>query len=87
MVSDITDESDTAQVAERIHNLFLQEFSIAGRGMYTSASIGIAVATEQYDTPEEVLRDADLAMYRAKRSETENTVIFDPTMHQAACRA
>ncbi|MCP5414289.1 MAG: EAL domain-containing protein [Chromatiaceae bacterium] len=84
LVSDITDESDTAQVAERIHNLFLQEFSIAGRGMYTSASIGIAVATEQYDTPEEVLRDADLAMYRAKRSETENTVIFDPTMHQAA---
>ncbi|MCB1726682.1 MAG: EAL domain-containing protein, partial [Gammaproteobacteria bacterium] len=44
----------------------------------------IAVATEQYDSPEEVLRDADLAMYRAKRSETENTVIFDPTMHQAA---
>ncbi|HOP16949.1 MAG TPA: EAL domain-containing protein [Gammaproteobacteria bacterium] len=84
LVSDIADESDTAQVSERIHNLFLQEFSIAGRGMYTSASIGIAVATEQYDSPEEVLRDADLAMYRAKRSETENTVIFDPTMHQAA---
>jgi diguanylate cyclase (GGDEF)-like protein/PAS domain S-box-containing protein len=84
LVSDIEDESDTAQVAERIHNLFQQEFSIAGRGMYTSASIGIAVAANQYDSPEEVLRDADLAMYRAKRSENENTVIFDTTMHQAA---
>ncbi len=84
LVSDIEDESDTAQVAERIHNLFQQEFSIAGRGMYSSASIGIAVAANQYDSPEEVLRDADLAMYRAKRSENENTVIFDTTMHQAA---
>ncbi|MCB1792264.1 MAG: EAL domain-containing protein [Gammaproteobacteria bacterium] len=84
LVSDIDDESDTAQVAERIHNLFQQEFSIAGRGMYTSASIGVAVATRHYESPEELLRDADLAMYRAKRSETENTVIFDTTMHQAA---
>ena len=84
LVSDIEDESDTAQVAERIHHLFQREFSIAGRGMYTSASIGIAVATRQYESPEELLRDADLAMYRAKRSENENTAIFDTTMHQAA---
>ena len=84
LVSDIEDESDTTQVAERIHNLFQQEFSIAGRGMYTSASIGVAIATPQYQSPEEILRDADLAMYRAKRSETEDTVIFDTTMHQAA---
>lgn len=84
LVSDILDESDTAQVAERIHTLFRQEFSIAGRGMYTSASIGVAVVAAQYRTPEELLRDADLAMYRAKRSETEHTVIFDTTMHQAA---
>ncbi len=84
LVSDIDDESDTAQVAERIHTLFQQEFSIAGRGMYTSASIGVAVVAKQYQSPEELLRDADLAMYRAKRSETESTVIFDTTMHQAA---
>lgn len=84
LVSDMEDESDTAQVAERIHHLFQQEFSIAGRGMYTSASIGVAVATRQYQSPEELLRDADLAMYRAKRSENEKTVIFDTTMHQAA---
>ncbi len=84
LVSDIVDEADTALVSERIHTLFQHEFSIAGRGMYSSASIGIAVAAPQYESPEEILRDADLAMYRAKRSETENTVIFDTTMHQAA---
>ncbi|MGB5733462.1 MAG: bifunctional diguanylate cyclase/phosphodiesterase, partial [Thiohalocapsa sp.] len=84
LVSDLEDEADTAQVAERIHSLFKHEFSVAGRGMYTSASIGVAVAAEQYETPDEILRDADLAMYRAKRSETENTAIFDRTMHLAA---
>jgi diguanylate cyclase (GGDEF)-like protein/PAS domain S-box-containing protein len=84
LVSDIEDESDTAQVAERIHTLFQQEFSIAGRGVYTSVSIGVAVVAKQYESPEELLRDADLAMYRAKRSESENTAIFDTTMHQAA---
>jgi EAL domain-containing protein (putative c-di-GMP-specific phosphodiesterase class I) len=52
--------------------------------MYSSASIGVAIAALKYQSPEEILRDADLAMYRAKRSETESTVIFDTTMHQAA---
>ena len=84
LVSDIEDASDTAQVTERIHTLFQQEFSIAGRGIYTSVSIGVAVVAKQYESPEELLRDADLAMYRAKRSETENTAIFDTTMHEAA---
>ncbi len=84
LVADIEDEQDIAQVSERIHHLFEREFSVAGRGMYSSASIGIAVVTEQYNSPEELLRDADLAMYRAKRSDTEGTVIFDQTMHQAA---
>lgn len=84
LVADIEDEQDISQVSERIHHLFEREFSVAGRGMYSSASIGIAVATEQYNSPEELLRDADLAMYRAKRSEAEKTVIFDQTMHQAA---
>ena len=71
-------------MTERIHNLFQQEFSIAGRGVYTSVSIGVAFVAKQYQSPDELLRDADLAMYRAKRSETENTAIFDTTMHQAA---
>ncbi|MGD1982503.1 MAG: EAL domain-containing protein [Chromatiaceae bacterium] len=84
LVSDIDDGPSISQVAERIHKLFQHEFSVAGRGMYTSASIGVAVAAPHYVSPDEILRDADLAMYRAKRSETENTAIFDRTMHEAA---
>ncbi len=84
LVGDIDDESDTRQVSERIHHLFQQEFSIAGRGLHSSASIGVAVVTRKYQSAEELLRDADLAMYRAKRSESENTVIYDRAMHRAA---
>ncbi len=86
LVSDFNGESSLAQVSERIHKLFQHEFSVAGRGMYTSASIGVAVAAPHYETPDEILRDADLAMYRAKRSESENTAIFDRTMHEAAVK-
>ena len=84
LVSDFDSETNVAHVAERIHELFRREFSVAGHDMYSSASIGVAVAAEQYQTPDEILRDADLAMYRAKRSETDNTAIFDRNMHQAA---
>jgi len=84
LVGDIDDESDTRQVSERIHHLFQQEFSIAGRGLHSSASIGVAVVTGKYQRAEQLLRDADLAMYRAKRSESESTVIYDMTMHRAA---
>jgi diguanylate cyclase (GGDEF)-like protein/PAS domain S-box-containing protein len=84
LVSDLSDEAGLAKVAERIHRLFQQEFLVAGREMYTSASIGVAVASERYQTPEDMLRDADLAMYRAKRSEVEHTAVFDHSMHEAA---
>lgn len=84
LLLDIVDKTDATIVADRIHELFREEFTIAGRGMFTSASIGIAFAGPQYDSPEDIMRDADLAMYRAKRSNNQRTVIFDSTMHSAA---
>lgn len=86
LVNDLIDDSDATRVAERIHGLFEQDFSVLGRDMYSSASIGIAIVHDQHQSPEEILRDADLAMYRAKRSESERTIIFDSTMHKAAVK-
>lgn len=83
LVGDVEDESDTTLVAQRIHALFEQAVAIAGRDLFTSASIGIAVASPHYRSAEEMLRDADLAMYRAKRSANERTVIYDTSMHNA----
>lgn len=84
LLLDIADRTDATIVADRIHELFREEFTIAGRGMFTSASIGIAFSGPNYDSPEDIMRDADLAMYRAKRSNSQRTVIFDSTMHSAA---
>jgi diguanylate cyclase (GGDEF)-like protein/PAS domain S-box-containing protein len=83
LIGDVEEESDTTLVARRIHGLFDKAFPVAGRELVTSASIGIALASPQYHSPEEMLRDADLAMYRAKRSQTERTVIYDSSLHQA----
>lgn len=83
LVGDVEVESDVTLVARRIHGLFDRAFPVAGRELMTSASIGIAVASPQYHSAEEMLRDADLAMYRAKRSQTERTALYDSSLHQA----
>ncbi len=51
---------------------------------YITASIGIALSTDRYEQPEEVLRDADTAMYRAKALGKARYEIFEKTMHTAA---
>jgi len=84
LVSDISERADATRVADRIHELFREEFIIAGRGVFTGASVGIAFSAPQYNSSEDLLRDADLAMYRAKRSSTHRTVIFDDSMRNTA---
>jgi EAL domain-containing protein (putative c-di-GMP-specific phosphodiesterase class I) len=71
-------------VASRVHDLLSREFVLSGHEVYTSASIGIALACDTYRTPEEVLRDADLAMYKAKHSGSTSFEVFDGEMHASA---
>ena len=52
--------------------------------MFTSASIGIALSISGYDRPEDMLRDADTAMYRAKAAGRSRHQIFDADMHERA---
>lgn len=84
LLNDIEDLADATQVADRIHELFKEEFVIQGHDVFTSASIGIAMASPGYNDPDEVLRDADLAMYRAKHEGRRDTVIYDDVMHARA---
>ncbi|WP_419617437.1 putative bifunctional diguanylate cyclase/phosphodiesterase [Thiolapillus sp.] len=70
-------------VVQRIHQLLRRKFKVQGNVIYPS--IGIAMASDQYDSPEQVLRDADLAMYRAKSlDEPGDAVVFDAHMHATA---
>ncbi len=84
LLNDLESLADAKQVAERIHELLAREFIIGDHEVYTSASIGIAVSAPHYQRPEEMLRDADLAMYRAKRAGDVAAEVFDSDMHHSA---
>lgn len=84
LLNEIDGVSDAKQVAERIHELLAREFYIGGHEVFTAASIGLALSASHYRRPEEMLRDADLAMYRAKRAGNMCCEVFDGDMHQSA---
>ncbi len=77
---------DATRVSQRIHNQLSEPFHIGGQDVFASASIGIAISDTGYQRPEEVLRDADNAMYRAKASGSGGYVLFDQLMHQRSVK-
>ena len=66
LIDDIQDTSDVTQVSDRILESMKQPFILEGRDIYTSTSIGIALSSIGYSHPDEMLRDADIALYQAK---------------------
>ncbi|MBC7900420.1 MAG: EAL domain-containing protein [Saprospiraceae bacterium] len=72
------------RIAERIHAKFGVPFEVRGHEVYSSASIGILHASEKHLTSEEMMRDADTAMYHAKRAGKARHEVFDEDMHVAA---
>ncbi len=76
--------SATQQVAERILEQFSTAFKLSRHEVFIKASIGIAFSNIEYEKPEYLLRDADLAMYHAKALGKNRYYIFDPNLHQKA---
>jgi diguanylate cyclase (GGDEF)-like protein len=81
---------DGPEMAEELASRVLASLSIpvwvAGRELYPGASIGIAIWHPRYRSGEEMLRDADAAMYRAKSDGRDQCVLFDEQMHLEAIR-
>ena len=78
-------DADTAgRVAERVISVLNAPFRLASRELFTSTSIGIALAAPHYQGPEELLRDADSAMYRAKAEGRHCHVVFDDDLRKQA---
>jgi diguanylate cyclase (GGDEF)-like protein len=75
---------DAVRVAERVQEELMRPFRLGGHEVYTAASIGITLSTHGYDEPENVLRDADTAMYRAKEKGKARYELFDAEMHADA---
>jgi diguanylate cyclase (GGDEF)-like protein/PAS domain S-box-containing protein len=77
-------ESDALTTAERIQNCFTDAFEIGEHRVFASASIGLAFPSSADDTPQDLLRNADLAMYRAKSGGPGRHEVFAPAMHRSA---
>jgi len=84
LLEDLHSAADAARVAERIEQAVGKPCVIDGHEIVTSVSIGVAPGNANYETAEELLRDADAAMYRAKASGRGRFAIFDSTLHEEA---
>ncbi len=81
LLESIKDVKDAVDVADRIHLTLSVPFIIEGHEVYAAVSIGIALGSELYERAEQVLRDADIAMYEAKKRGNASSEIFDTGMH------
>lgn len=77
-------EAAAEQLAQRLLQALAEPFALGGHRLYSGASLGIVTGRAAYATPEQVLRDADTAMYRAKARGKAACVVFDEAMHRAA---
>ena len=84
LLDDIRDASDGIRVAERIQKKLASPFLISGQEVSITARIGIAISATGYSTGEDILRDADTAMYSAKALGKSRYEICDPAMHARA---
>jgi diguanylate cyclase (GGDEF)-like protein len=72
--------NDVEEISARIISAIANPFNIENKDMYSGASIGIAYIESGYQTADEVLRDADAAMYQAKSLGRGRYIVFDKTM-------
>ena len=84
LLDDVRSEADATGVAERIHQEVAAPLQIRGGEVFTSVSVGIALSSAGYGSPEDMLRDADTAMYRAKAGGRARHQVFDGDMHRRA---
>lgn len=82
LLNELDNESDALRISERFQEDLKVPFDLSGREVFISASIGIALSTTGHTQAEDMLRDADAAMYRAKAKGKAQYQVFDQTMHK-----
>jgi diguanylate cyclase (GGDEF)-like protein/PAS domain S-box-containing protein len=80
LLDDLKDPNDAKRAADRLMKALAPPFILGGKEVFTSVSIGIALSNTAYDQPEDMLRDADTAMYRAKSLGKARFEVFDADM-------
>jgi diguanylate cyclase (GGDEF)-like protein/PAS domain S-box-containing protein len=84
LIEDASDRTKATAIAVRLLAALDDSFEIDGRELFATASVGIAYGSGVYHRSEDLLRDADTAMYRAKALGRSQYQTFDPTMHASA---
>lgn len=81
LLDDIQGVKEATRIAERLNQELAKSINLDGHDVFTTASIGIAISSTGYHQPEDILRDADIAMYRAKAQGTSRYAVFDCAMY------
>jgi diguanylate cyclase (GGDEF)-like protein/PAS domain S-box-containing protein len=84
LVEDFSTADDVCLIAERLQHSLSEPLRLDARELYASASIGVVLGGSQYGSVDELLRDADIAMYSAKAAGRGGYQLFDPAMHASA---
>jgi diguanylate cyclase (GGDEF)-like protein len=84
LIDGIADSSTLISIAQRLQAVIAQPLTSVGQDVVVTASIGIAASTSRYQMAEDLLRDADIAMYRAKSADKGTYTFFDNSMHAEA---
>jgi diguanylate cyclase (GGDEF)-like protein/PAS domain S-box-containing protein len=80
LLDDLKDPGGARLAADRLMKVLAPPFILSGKEVFTSASIGIALSSSAYENPDDMLRDADTAMYRAKSLGKARYEVFDADM-------
>lgn len=82
LLEDLREERDAARVAQRLVDTLSEPYELENQKLVVTVSIGVATGDRSYERAGDMLRDADIAMYRAKAAGRARYVMFDGAMHQ-----
>ena len=82
LVEDLHRQREAVELAERIHKELQNTIHLGGMEVTITASIGITFSTNNYQNSDDIIRDADIAMYKAKSKGKSQYALFDSSLHQ-----
>jgi diguanylate cyclase (GGDEF)-like protein len=86
LVKSVPDNAALLKVAHKIADKLKTPYTFGGKDLYIGASVGAVMASLRYQSADQMLRDADNAMYRAKADKRTSVRVFEQQMHELAAR-